>query len=160
MSFSSLQSTFEQCCGSGIPKMSTWIRIQGGKHQRWARVPMNLCVPACLHSSIFPSRSAFLYIIFFAFPCTLAFLFRVPRLLCQRAYVWGWGATHHTHAVCVWTDQAGRVNSPPRHSQPPLVMRARCTSILAGSRFGVKLISRLLSPPSTSPIHLFQVITV
>ena len=48
-------------------------------------------------SSIFPSRSAFLYDIVFAFPY----------------------ATHRMRAVCVWTDQVGRVNSPPRHYPPP-----------------------------------------
>ena len=128
--------------------------------QRWERVPVYLCVPACPSSSIFPSRSDFLYNIFFAFLCTLAFLFRVPMLLCQRVYVWAWGATHHTRAVCVWTDQAGRVNSPSRHSQPPFDTCARCRSMMAGSRFGVNLISRPQSPPSTSPLHLFHIITV
>ena len=62
---------------------------------------------------------AFLYNIFFAFPCALAFLFPVPTLLSQWEYsMCGWGATHHTCAVCVWTDQACRVNSPLRHYTP------------------------------------------
>ena len=120
-------------------------------NQRWARVPVDLCVPACQRSSCFPSRSAF--------PRSCTTFFRVPLVSCVPVPVsrsWckcgGGGATHHTRAVCVWTDQAGRVNSPPRHYPPPPVMRARCSSLLAGSQFGVKLVSRPQSPPSTSPV--------
>ena len=44
-----------------------------------------------------------------------------------------------THAVCVWKDQSGRVNSPPHHySHSP--------------QFGVKLVSHPQSPPSASPL--------
>ena len=79
---------------------------------------MDLCVPACQRSSCFPSRSAF--------PRSCTTFFRVPLVSCVPVPVsrsWckcgGGGATHHTRAVCVWTDQAGRVNSPPRHYPPP-----------------------------------------
>ena len=124
---------------------------------------------------------AFLFRHFFAFPCALAFLFRVPMLLCQRVYVGGGGATHHTRAVCSVAEPEpvlfGRSRSrceqlkaktfitilyekepepvkkkylsPELEPEPvkkgpgqlatsplpPLVTR---TSILAGSRFGVK----------------------
>ena len=77
--------------------------------QRWAR---DLCVPVCPHSLIFPLRSAFLYNIFFAFPCAPAFLFRIPSVCV------GVGEQLITRA-CVWTDQAGRVNSPLRLYPPP-----------------------------------------
>ena len=91
-------------------------------------------------SSIFPSRLALLRScsnIFFAFPCALKFLFRVPMLLCQRVYVWVVGLRLITRALCVY----GRIRRPGQLATsplpPPLVTRVRCTSILAGSRFGV-----------------------
>ena len=84
-----------------------------------ARVPVDLCVPAFLD---FPSGSAFLYDIFFTFPCAPALLFHVPMLLCQRAYVWGVGVQLITRALCVYgrIGRAGstrhRTTTPPRHA--------------------------------------------
>ena len=84
-----------------------------------ARGPVDLCVPAFLD---FPSGSAFLYDIFFTFPCAPAFLFHVPMLLCQRAYVWGVGVQLITRALCVYgrIRRAGstrhRTTTPHRHA--------------------------------------------
>ena len=104
------------------------------------------CVPAFLDFS-----SAFLYDNFFAFPCAPAFLFRVPMLLCQQAYVWGVGEQLITCALqCVY-GRIRRAGSTRHHATTsPLVNCARCTSILAGSRFEVILVSCPQSPPSTS----------
>ena len=87
-----------------------WVFCRDGRAFLWTF--------AFPRSSIFPSHSALLFDIFFAFPCALAFLFRIPMLLYQSVWVRGGGANHHTRAVCVRTDQAGRVNSPPRHYLP------------------------------------------
>ena len=68
---------------------------------------------------------AFLYKICFAFLCAPAFLFRVPLLLCQRAYIHmrgGWGC--NTCTVCLWTDQTGQVNLPPVHYPPSSCVRS------------------------------------
>ena len=86
--------------------------------------PLRSRVPAFLDFSFAFRIPTFLYDIFFVLPCALAFLFRVPMLLCPLAYVWGWGATHHTRAECVWADQVGRVNSPPRHYPPSSRVRS------------------------------------
>ena len=48
-----------------------------------------------------------------------------------------------------WSGGPGQLATAPL---PPLVSRARCTSLLEGSRFGVKLVSRPQSPPSPSPL--------
>ena len=68
---------------------------------------------------------AFLYKICFAFLCAPAFLFHVPLLLCQRAYIHmrgGWGC--NTCTVCLWTDQTGQVNLPPVHYPPSSCVRS------------------------------------
>ena len=116
-----------------------------------ARVPVDLCVPAFLD---FPSVSAFLYDLFFTFPCAPAFLFHVPMLLCQRAYVWGVGVQLITRALCVYGRiiRGGQVNSPSHHYPPHQACAVYEYCILAGSRFEVKLVSRPQSPPSTSPL--------
>ena len=56
-----------------------------------------------------------------------------------------------TRALCVYGRiwRAGQLATAPL---PPLFTHARCTSILAGSRFGVELVSRPQPPPSTSPL--------
>ena len=113
------------------------------------------CGPLCSRVPAFLDFS-------FAFRVPVRNFFRFP--LCSRVLVLSsydpvlsfnelicGGATHHTRAVCVWINQVGRVNSPPRHYPPPLVTRARCMSQPAGSQFEVKLVSRPQSPPSTSP---------
>ena len=83
-------------------------------------------------------------------------------LLYQRVYVWGvgWGCdSSHTRCVCM--DGSGGPGQLATSPLPPLVTRALCRSILAGSRFGVKLISRPQSPPSTVlPLLTEHVITV
>ena len=110
---------------------------------------MDLCVPA------------FLFDIFFAFPCAIAFLFRVPMLLYQRVYVWGvgWGCdSSHTRCVCM--DGSGGPGQLATSPLPPLVTRAWCRSILAGSRFGVKLIPYLVHNPPLLPLLSEHVITV
>ena len=97
---------------------------------------------------------AFLYKICFAFLCAPAFLFHVPLLLCQRAYIHmrgGWGATP---ALCVY-GRIRRARSTCHQSTTPL--RHACavysTSILAGSRFGwgQTCVSSTI-PHSTSPL--------
>ena len=97
--------------------------------------------------SIFPLRSAFLYDIFFAFPSTPAFL----------VYVWGW-RSNSSHVRCLCMDGSGGPGqSPPRYYPPP-VTRARCTSILAGSQFGVKLVTCSQSPlPPLLSVHVITV---
>ena len=110
------------------------------------------CGPLCSRVSRFFLRlPAFLFAIFFAFPCALAFLFRVPMLLCQRVYVWGVGVQLITRTLCVYGRIRG-ARSTGHRAITPLVTRAWCTSILAGSRFGVKLISCPHSLPSNSPL--------
>ena len=84
-------------------------------------------------SSIFPSRSAFLYDIVFAFPYHPMQL--IACALCVYGRIRWAGSTRH----CATT---------------PLVTRTRCTILLARSRFGVKLVSRPQSPPSTSPLSI------
>ena len=73
--------------------------------------PLHSRVPALLDFSFAFRVPAFLYNIFFAFPCAPAFLFRVPSVCV--------GVQLITRALCVWTYQAGRVNSPPCQSPPP-----------------------------------------
>ena len=96
-------------------------------YQRWAHIPVELCVPACPRSLIFPLWSAFphsCWDIFFAFPCALAFLFHVPMLLCHRVYVWGVGVWLITRgrALCVygrirWAGSTCHLTiTPPRHA--------------------------------------------
>ena len=58
----------------------------------------------------------------------------------------GMGVRLITRALCVYG------NSPPRHYPSLSCVRGVRVHILAGSRFGVKLISRPQSPPSTSPL--------
>ena len=90
--------------------------------QRWARVSVDLCVPACVYSSIFPWHSRVPVQHFFAFPCALTFLFRVTMLLYQRVYVWGVGVRLITRALCVHgrIRRAGSTRhlaiTPPRHA--------------------------------------------
>ena len=61
----------------------------------------------------------------FAFPRSCMTFFSRSPVLPRSCFVflvygmcWGGGATHHTRAVCVWTDQGGGVNSPLRHYSP------------------------------------------
>ena len=78
-------------------------------------VPLHSRVPAFLD---FP----------FAFPRSCTTFFSLSPVLSRSCFPFlrswvnesmcGWGATHHTCAVCVWTDQACRVNSPLRHYTP------------------------------------------
>ena len=107
---------------------------------------MDLCVPACPRSSIFPLRSSFprsCTIIFFSFPCAPAFLFRVPSVCV------GVGEQLITCALCGQIRQARST----RHCATTLpVMLALCTSLLAGSWFEVRLVSCPQSPHSTSPL--------
>ena len=107
------------------------------------RAPSSVCVPACPRSSIFPSHSAFLYDIIFAFPCIPPFLFRVPSM-CG-----GGGATHHMRALFVY----GRIRraGSTRHratTHPP------SSRVHHGVRvyWRVQIVSRPQSPPSTSPL--------
>ena len=112
----------------------------------------DLCGPACLDFSIVFHVPAFLFDIFFTFPCAIAILFCVPMLLCRRVYVWGvgWGGTHHTRTVCVLTDQAGQVNSSPHHYPPSLCV---CAVGVYWPQAGLGSNSYLIyDPPSTSPL--------
>ena len=102
-------------------------------------------VPALLNFSFAFRVPTFLYNIFFAFPCAPAFLLRVPSV-CG-----GVGEQLITCALqCVY-GRIRRAGSTRHHATTsPLVNCARCTSILAGSRFEVILVSCPQSPPSTS----------
>ena len=77
---------------------------------------------------------------------------RSYMLLYQRVYICeGGGGFDSSRALCVY--RRIRWAGSTRHLViTPLITRARCTIILAGSRFGVKLISRPQSPPFTSPL--------
>ena len=88
---------------------------------------------------------------FFRIPCAPAFLFCVPSV-CVGVVV-GVGEHLITRTLCVY----GRIRwaGSTRHcATTPLVTRTRCTILLARSRFGVKLVSRPQSPPSTSPLSI------
>ena len=61
--------------------------------------PLRSCAPALLDFSFAFRVPAFLYNIFFAFPCAPAFLFCFAFLV----YVWGWGS-NSSHALCVCMD--------------------------------------------------------
>ena len=63
--------------------------------------PLRSRVPAFLNFSFAFRVPAFLYDIFFPFLCAPAFLFCVPMLLCQRAYVWGVEVQLITRALSV-----------------------------------------------------------
>ena len=120
-----------------------------------------LCSCGPLHSRVpwfFLCIPAFLFDILFAIPCALAFLFCVSMLLCQRVYVWGVGCDS-SHVRCLCMGGSGGWGQLAISPLPPLVTRARCRSILAGSRFGVKLISLPQSPP-LPPLLSVHVITL
>ena len=107
------------------------------REQRWARVPVDLCVLTCfpvqhfLRSPVLP-------------PFCFAFLY--TRSVCV-----GVGEQLVTRALCVY-GLIRRAGSTRHCATNPLVSHTRCTSLLAGSRFGVKLASCPQSPPSTSPL--------
>ena len=82
------------------------------KLQRWARVPVDLCIPACPRSSIFPLRSALprSCTTFFAFPCAPAFLFRVPSVCVGEQII--------TLVLCVY-GRIRRARSTCHHATTP-----------------------------------------
>ena len=72
----------------------------------------------------------------------------LPRSYCMCG---GGGATHHMCAVCVWTDQAGRVNSPLRHYPPSSRVRGvRVYWREAGLRSNSCLVHNTPLPPLLS----------
>ena len=135
-----------------VEHLSCFLRLFlytcGSYIQRWARVPVDLCFPACPCSSIFLSRS----------PVPVQHFFRVPPRSCFSflVYVWGWGS-NSTRALFVY-GRIRRAGSIATALLPSPVTRARCTSILAGSQFGVKLVTCSQSPlPPLLSVHVITV---
>ena len=123
--------------------------------------PLLSRVPAFLDFSFAFQVPAFLYNIFLRSPVLLHFCFAF-LCSCANERMCGVGVQLITHVLYVY----GRIrwagstchratHNPPGHE---CIVSKYC--ILAGSQFGVKLISCLQSPPSTSPLHLFHIITV
>ena len=96
--------------------------------------PLRSRVPALLDFSFAFRVPAFLYNIFFAFPCAPAFLcscvneHMVVQLITRPLSVYG------------WIRRAGQLTT------------VQCMSMRAGSQFKVKLMSLPQSPPSTSTL--------
>ena len=107
------------------------------REQRWALVPVDLCVLTC-----FPVQH------FLRSPVLPRFCF---AFLYTRSVCVGVGEQLITRALCVY-GLIRRAGSTRHCATNPLVSHTRCTSLLAGSRFGVKLASCPQSPPSTSPL--------
>ena len=112
-------------------------------------------VPAFLDFSFAFRVPAFLLRHFFHIPlCSRIPVSRSYAPLSKSVCVGGGGVTHHMRTVCVTLcmDGSGKLGQLATSPSPPLVTHGRCTSILVGSRFGVKFISCPQSPPSTSPL--------
>ena len=107
----------------GLYEIFLSINLIRHSPQRWVRVPVDLFVPACPRSSIFPSHSAFLSTFVshssvlqrscFAFLCSC-----VNERMCG-----GWRC-NSSHVRCLCIDGSGG---------PGQLATERCTCILAGS---------------------------
>ena len=117
--------------------------------------PLGSHVPAFLDFSFVFHIPAFLFHIFSRTPVLLHSCFAFLCSCVKECLCGGWGC-NSSHERCVCMDGSGGLGQLATSPLPPLVTRALCTSILVGSRFGVKHISHPHSPPSTSPLSTYH----